>query len=94
MVDFNAMEWRIQVFESTTELARFTIPQADITEEGVKRLLELLAARSLSPEEIFAAFSGQAPFLEVRSDLTSGNRLIHMSGSNPHNVAGLYRRDE
>jgi hypothetical protein len=94
LVDFTNMEWRITVFDSATEVAKFIIPQEDITEEGVKRLLELLAARTLSPEEIFGALRGKDPFLEVRFDGSRGNRLIYMSGSNPHNVAGLYRKDE
>lgn len=94
MADFTDMEWRITVMDSTTTVEEFKIPQQQLSEEKLKHIMELLAARNLSPDEIIGSAVGNAKLLEVGSDTTRGNRLTYWSGQNPHYVAGLFRKDE
>lgn len=94
MADFSNMEWRFTGFDSTTKIFEFKVPQAELDETGVKRVLELLIARHLEPEEALYAALGKNPLLEVKSDSTRGNRVSYWGGQNPHFIAGLFRKDE
>lgn len=94
MPSFGDMEWRIEGYKSTTKLFEYRIPQRELDESGLKRLLELLAARHLEPDELIPSAMGKSALLEVQSDTTRGNRLTYWVGTDPHYVAGLFRKDE
>jgi len=86
------MEWRIIGLDGLTKTFECKIPGPDLTVAAVCRLLELLAARHLTDEEIVTAVRGRSSLLEARENLGS-NRVSLMAGANPHYVADLLLND-
>ncbi len=91
---FQNSVWRIIGYDGAETIFETEVPQADLSVEGVTRLLQLLVAGDLEMGDIFEAATGKSRLLEVRPDLDSANRLMFMAGENPHYVASLWRGDE
>ena len=85
--------WRIRGFDGTAEIFNQTGPVQQMSESGLKALLQALAARHLTPPEVVAAYAkrGAQTFrtlLEVHTEnQIEKRRALYTCGENPHYIA-------
>lgn len=89
--------WLIQGFDGLTRFFRAEVPVGLLTEDAAGTLLQRLASRHLTPNEVLAASlrrrtKGYSPLLEVVRE--PRERVILSVGSSPHFVATIMTRDE
>ncbi len=90
--------WRIEGYDSCVTVFQKTLPFGKLSEAQMVALLQRLAAKHLSDNEIVAASlrpnaSGYAPLLDhrVASRATGAARYMISIGTNPHYVASIWR---
>ena len=86
-----ARTWKITGYDGAREIYSGEVPGI-LTDEEVGRILQRLAARHLSDQEVVAAslrknFVGYAPLLECTFDRAGPKGNIVTCGSNPHYIA-------
>lgn len=81
--------WLIQAYDGLTLVASRFLP-GFIAEKRIEVLLQCLAARDLTMNEVMGSFEkrGRAGFLEVRRE--ARERIILSTGENPHYIASLH----
>jgi hypothetical protein len=91
MKDIVKRTWKITGYDGSCQIYAGEVPGI-LTDDEVGRILQRLAARHLTDQEVVAAslrknFVGYAPLLECSFDRVAPKGNMVMCGSNPHYIA-------
>jgi hypothetical protein len=93
--------WKIVGYDSTQKIFEKTLPLSSLSEDQMTQLLQRLAARTLTADEIVRASlrpnsKEYAPLLEPHTQARSSpaERFVIAVGDNPHYAASVWTEGE
>jgi hypothetical protein len=93
--------WKVAGYDGMQQIFEKTLPESSLSEDQMIELLQRLAARHLTPNEIVRASlrpnsKEYAPLLEVHRQARTApsDRFTIMVGENPHYAASIWTEGE